>query len=159
MGLKEFFITLQLMLMVEGNQKGDPGERVFTMDIKDPIRKREDYELSYYEEDGIIQLGTKWDGRGNVPKPLISVCLSDSEDQDFGDKDDEDWNDPFIFKYFHNSNFEFEDGNSHETSVDEALKFLFTLLTDRRIGFGAVFTKYNEQVKEELNERDDTEEG
>lgn len=144
MGLKEFFITLQLMLMVEGNQKGDPGERTFTMDIKDPIRNREDYELSYYEEDGIIQLSTKWD----IPLPLISICLSDSEDQDFGDKDDEDWND---FKYFHNSNFKFEVGNSCVSGVDEAIKFLFTLLTDRGIGFGAVFTKYNEQVKEELS--------
>ena len=152
MGLKEFFITLQLMLMVEGNQKGNLGERTFTMDIKDPIRNREDYELSYYEEDGIIRLNTKWDGKGNVPQSLISVCLSDSEDQEFGDKDDEDWDDPFIFKYFRNSNFEFEAGNSCVSDVDGAIKFLFTLVTDRGIGFGAVFTKFNEQVKEELNE-------
>ena len=152
MGLKEFFITLQLMLMTEGNPKGTPGERAFTMDIKDPIRNREDYELSYYEEDGIIQLSTKWDGRGDVPLSLISICLSDSEDQDFGDKDDEDWDDPFIFKYFRNSNFEFEAGNSCVSDVDGAIKFLFTLVTDQGIGFGAVCTKFNEQVKEELNE-------
>ena len=151
MGLKEFFITLQLMLMTEGNQKGNPGERAFTMGIKNPVRNREDYELSYYEEDGIIQLSTKWDGRGDVPLSLISVCLSDSEDQDFGDKDDEDWDDPFIFKYFRNSNFEFEVGNSCVSDVDGAIKFLSTLVTDRGIGFGAFFAKFNEQVKEELN--------
>lgn len=102
MGIKQFFITLAVMLQAEGQKSGDDAAPNYTLEMLNN-QDGDKYSLYYSTEDASIEVFKQMvDNSGEC---IFQIALNPYIDQEWEDEDDEDYDNPYSYHVLLDINF------------------------------------------------------
>lgn len=102
MGIKQFFITLAVMLQAEGQKYGDDAAPNYTLEMLNN-QDGGKYSLHYSTEDASISVFKQM--ADNSGERVFEIALNPYIDQEWEDEDDEDYDNPYSYHVLLDENF------------------------------------------------------
>lgn len=151
MEIKQFFITLAVMLQAEGEKSGDKDCPNYSLDMIN-YQDNGKYQMFYSTEDASIEVFKH--NVDNSGECVFLVALNPDIDQEWGLEDDENFNDPYSFHVLQDINFttNLDEEETFSQDKKDIKKFYDSManFVANNILLSGLFDKYEKIVENKL---------